>query len=308
MTNGTHSYLEDIRNKNIKIYVNGEMLNRQDASISVFDSGFLLGDGVWEGIRLLNRKLVFLEEHLNRLFFGAKQLNIAIGYSTNKLTEIIYRTLEINNMENDVHVRLVVSRGIKKTPYQHPNATIKGSTLVIIPEYKKANKEVNINGIRLATVKIRRGTPDTQDPRLNTLSKLNCILACIEADKAGVDEGIMLDINGNISTCNSTNLFIIKNNEVWTSKGMYCLPGITRKMVINICKEENIPVFEKDFKIEDVHSADEVFVTGTFAGIIPVIKVDVHKISNGRRGNLTHKLQDYYTKKLLLLYPMVKSV
>ena len=174
MTNGTHSYLEDVRNKNIKIYINGEIFNRQDASISVFDSGFLLGDGIWEGIRLFNRKLVFLEEHLNRLFLGAKQLKIDIGYSINELTEIIYRILEINNMENDVHVRLIVSRGIKKTPYQHPNATIKGSTLVIIPEYKKANKKVNIDGIQLATVKIRRGTPDTQDPRLNTLS--NCRL------------------------------------------------------------------------------------------------------------------------------------
>ena len=305
MANGTHSYLEDLRNKNIKIYVNGEILNREDASISVFDSGFLLGDGVWEGLRLLNGKLVFLEEHLERLFLGAKQLDIDIGYSLEELKKIIYKILHANAMENGVHIRLIVSRGLKKTPYQHPNANIKGSTLVIIPEYKKANKEVNEKGIRLATVNIRRGTPDSLDPRLNTLSKLNCILACIEADKAGADEGIMLDINGNVSTCNSTNFFIILKGEVWTSKGVYCLPGITRKMVISICREKNIPIYEKDFKIDDVHSADEVFVTGTFAGIIPAIEVDGQKISNGIRGELTHKLQEYYSKKLMMLYPKV---
>ena len=303
MINGTHSYLEDARNKNIKIYINGKIFPRMDASISVFDSGFLLGDGVWEGIRLLNGKLVFLEEHLKRLFFGAKQLDINIKYSSEELTKIIYKTLDVNGMQNDVHIRLIVSRGLKQTPYQHPSANIKGSTLVIIPEYKKADEKVNEKGINLVTVNIRRGTSDTQDPRLNTLSKLNCILACIEADKAGADEGIMLDINGNISTCNSTNFFIIKKEAVWTSTGMYCLPGITRKMVINICKEKNIPIFEKDFKIEEVYSADEAFVTGTFAGIIPVINIDSYKISNGIRGGLTLKLQEYYSEKLIKLYP-----
>ena len=305
MAKGTHNYLEDNRNKSIKIYVNGKIIPRVDASISVFDSGFLLGDGVWEGIRLLNGELVFLDEHLHRLFFGAKQLDINIGYSHEELVKIIHKTLDANNMKNDIHLRLIVSRGLKKTPYQHPNANIHGSTLVIIPEYKKADEKINEKGIHLVTVNIRRGTADTQDPRLNTLSKLNCILACIEADKAGADEGIMLDINGNISTCNSTNFFIIKNGEVWTSKGMYCLPGITRKMVVNICKEKNIPIYEKDFKIEDVYSADEAFVTGTFAGIIPAINIDSYKISNGIRGKLTHKLQKYYSEKLMLLYPKI---
>jgi len=305
MAKGTHSYLEDNRNKNIKIYVNGKIFSRRDASISVFDSGFLLGDGVWEGIRLLNGELVFLDEHLKRLFFGAKQLDINIGYSPEELIEIIYKTLSANDMKNGVHIRLIVSRGLKKTPYQHPNANIQGSTLVIIPEYKKADKKINKQGLHLVTVNVRRGTADTQDPRLNTLSKINCILACIEADKAGGDEGIMLDINGNISTCNSTNFFIIRKGEVWTSKGMYCLPGITRKMVINICEEKNIPIYEKDFKIEDVYSADEAFVTGTFAGIIPAIDIDGYKISNGIRGELTHRLQQYYSKKLMTLYPKI---
>ena len=303
MAKGTHSYLEDDRNNNIKIFVNGKILSRGDASISVFDSGFLLGDGVWEGIRLLNGKLVSLDEHLDRLFYGAKQLDINIGFSRKELIKIIHKTLNANDMTNDVHMRLIVSRGLKKTPYQHPNANIRGSTIVIIPEYKKADKKINEEGINLVTVNIRRGTSDTQDPRLNTLSKLNCILACIEADKAGADEGIMLDINGNISTCNSTNFFIIRKGEVWTSKGMYCLPGITRKMVINICKENKIPIYERDFSIKDVHTSDEAFVTGTFAGIIPAINIDGHKISNGIRGELTHRLQRYYLEKLMKLYP-----
>ena len=305
MTKGTHSYLEDKRNKQIKIYVNGKVVPRSDASISVFDSGFLLGDGVWEGIRLLNGKLVFLDEHLNRLFFGAKKLEIDIGYSPEELTKIIYKTLKANNMNNGVHIRLIISRGLKKTPYQHPNANFKGSTLVIIPEYKKADQTINQKGIHIVKVNIRRGTFDTQDPRLNTLSKLNCILACIEADKVGADEGLMLDINGNVSTCNSTNFFIIKNKEVWTSSGKHCLPGVTRQAVIDICKEKNIPVYEKDFTIDDVYLADEAFVTGTFAGLIPVIDIDGHKISNGYRGALTHILQNYYFEKLMYLYPKV---
>ena len=305
MTKGTHNYLEDNRNKDIKIYINGKIFSREDASISVFDSGFLLGDGVWEGIRLLNGELVFLNEHLERLFFGAKQLDINIGCSHKDLIKIIHKTLNANKMINDVHIRLIVSRGLKKTPYQHPNANIQGSTIVIIPEYKKADKKINDNGINLVTVDIRRGTSDTQDPRLNTLSKLNCILACIEADKAGADEGIMLDINGNVSTCNSTNFFIIRKGEVWTSKGIYCLPGITRKMVITLCKEKNIPIYEKDFKVEDLYTSDEAFVTGTFAGIIPVINIDSYKISNGIRGELTHKLQKYYSEKLMKLYPKI---
>ena len=303
MTKGTHNYLEDNRNKEIKIYVNGKIFSREDASISVFDSGFLLGDGVWEGIRLLNGELVFLDEHLERLFFGAKQLDINIGCSRKELIKIIHKTLNANDMNNDVHIRLIISRGLKKTPYQHPNANIQGSSVVIIPEYKKADKKINEEGINLVTVNTRRGTADTQDPRLNTLSKLNCILACIEADKAGADEGIMLDINGNISTCNSTNFFIIRRGEVWTSTGMYCLPGITRKMVIDICKEKNIPIYERDFKIKDIYTSDEVFVTGTFAGIIPGINIDGYKISNGVKGKLTHKLQEYYSEKLMKLYP-----
>ena len=300
---GTHSYLNDKRNENIQIFINGDLYPRQKASISVFDSGFLLGDGVWEGIRLLNGHLIFLEEHLNRLYQGAEKLAIDIGHTQEELTRLIQETLDANDMETGVHIRLIVSRGLKKTPYQHPNANIGGSSIVIIPEYKKSDERVNIEGIRLVTVNTRRGTPDSHDPRLNTLSKLNCITACIEADKAGADEGIMLDINGNVSTCNSTNFFILKGGEVWTSTGEYCLPGVTRKAVIDLCRINKITIEEKNFSMVDVHSADEAFVTGTFAGIIPAVEIDNQAISGGVRGEFTHMLQDLYGEKLVQLYP-----
>jgi len=303
MTKGTHNYLEDKRNEDILIYVNGAILPRSDAAISVFDSGFLLGDGVWEGIRLFNGHLVFLEEHLDRLYKGAKQLAIDIGHNPEELTDIIHKTLDANGMKSGVHIRLIVSRGLKKTPYQHPNANSGGSTIVIIPEYKEADKKTNKIGIRLATVTTRRGTSDSQDPRLNTLSKLNCITACIEADKAGADEGIMLDVRGNVSTCNSTNFFIVRSGEVWTSTGQHCLPGVTRKAIIDICSKNGIPIYEKDFRIDSVHSANEAFVTGTFAGVIPAIEIDGQAMSKSIIGSMTHRLQKFYTAKLNRMYP-----
>ena len=207
---GTHRYRDDSRNNNIQIYVNGKLYPRGQASISVFDSGFLLGDGVWEGIRLLNGQMVFLDEHLDRLYHGAKQLAIDIGKSRDEIADLILATLDANKMKTGVHIRLIISRGLKKTPYQHPNANTGGSTIVIIPEYKEADEKIYKEGISLVTVSTRRGTPDSQDPRVNSLSKQNCIAACIEADLVGADEGIMLDIYGNVSTCNSTNLFIVK--------------------------------------------------------------------------------------------------
>jgi len=300
----THTYIHDERNKNIKIYVNGEILPRKDAKISVFDSGFLLGDGVWEGIRCHNGQLVFEKEHFDRLYHGAMKLNIDIGMSKSELKSLVQSVLKVNKMYSDIHIRLIVSRGLKKTPYQHPNANEGGASIVIIPEYKKADKTINENGITLATVSIRRGTAGTQDPRLNTLSKLNCIFACIEADKLGADEGLMLDINGHVSTCNSTNFFIVKNEEVWTSTGEYCLPGVTRGKIIQLCKSNQIPVFEKDFSIEDVLTSDEAFVTGTFAGVIPVTRLDNKLIGNGKRGEITKKLFDFYKSKINKLYSL----
>jgi len=299
----THKYLHDNRNDQILIYVNGEILHREKAKISVFDSGFLLGDGVWEGIRFHNRHLVFIQEHLDRLFQGASSLDIDIGISKDNIKSLIISVLNANRMVTDIHIRLIVSRGLKKTPYQHPNANLGGATIVIIPEYKKADKTINKKGISLVTVSTRRGTADTQDPQLNTLSKLNCIFACIEADKKGADEGLMMDVNGNVSTCNSTNFFIIKNKEVWTSTGEYCLPGVTRGAIIQLCKENNIPIYEKDFLVADVLNADEAFVTGTFAGVIPAVSLDGKTIGNGKRGPMTETFFNLYKNKIEKLYP-----
>ena len=303
MAKGTHSYIQDQRNENIIIYINGEFFPRKEAKISVFDSGFLLGDGVWEGIRLYNKRLCLIDEHLERLYRGAEKLKIGIGKSKEELIALIYETVNANAMDSDVHIRLIVSRGLKQTPYQHPNANVGGASIVIIPEYKKADAILLSKGIRLCLVDTVRGAHNSQDPRLNTLSKLNCIFGCLEADEKGFDEGIMLDMNGNVSTCNSTNFFIVKNGEVWTSTGEYCLPGITRGNIIKLCRENHIPVFEKNFQMKDVYSANEVFVTGTFAGVIPAIQVDDTSIGNGNSGLITEKLYHLYKSKIATLYP-----
>ena len=303
MAKGTHSYIQDQRNENIIIYINGEFFPRKEAKISVFDSGFLLGDGVWEGIRLYNKRLCLIDEHLERLYRGAEKLKIGIGKSKEELIALIYETVHANAMDSDVHIRLIVSRGLKQTPYQHPNANVGGASIVIIPEYKKADATLLSKGIRLCLVDTVRGAHNSQDPRLNTLSKLNCIFGCLEADEKGFDEGIMLDMNGNVSTCNSTNFFIVKNGEVWTSTGEYCLPGITRGNIIKLCRENHIPVFEKNFQMKDVYSANEVFVTGTFAGVIPAIQVDDTSIGNGNFGLITEKLYHLYKSKIATLYP-----
>ena len=289
----THEYDFDRRNDDIQIYINGQYFHRSEAKVSVMDSGYLLGDGVWEGIRLHKGHLIHLDGHLNRLYSGAEAIAMDIGISRQDMTSAIMETLEKNEMESDVHIRLIVSRGIKKTPYQHPKVTIGRPTVVIIPEYKKASETVKENGITLATVKTLRDNR-TQDPRINSLSKHNCIAACIEADKLGVDEGLMLDTHGFVSTCNSTNFFIVRDGQVWTSTGEYCLNGVTRGSIIRLCKEYDVPVFDKNFILNDVHTAGEVFVTGTFAGVIPVISVDGITIGDGTRGPLTESLQDWY--------------
>ncbi|TFB11340.1 aminotransferase class IV [Candidatus Marinimicrobia bacterium MT.SAG.3] len=293
---GTHDYMDDERNNNILIYINGELLPRSEAKISVFDSGFLLGDGVWEGIRLHNGKLVFGKDHLERLSDGAKALDIELGMSLSKIEAAVLDTTKANSMTSGVHIRLILTRGLKKTPFQHPSANVGDSTLVIIPEFKIASDESKTKGLRLFTVHVHRSYPDIQDPKLNSLSKLNCIIACIQADKAGYDEALMLDPHGFVSTCNSTNFFIVKKNEVWTSTPNYCLNGVTRGNIIRLCRENNIPVYEKDFSLMEVYSADESFVTGTFAGVIPVKEVDGRIINNGKRGEITQKLQNLYSE------------
>jgi len=289
----THDYKKDIRNSDIQIYINGTFFHRSEAKISVMDSGYLLGDGVWEGIRLHKGKFLHIESHLSRLYKGAELLDIKLNLSPEKIKQALIKTVEVNNMYTDVHIRLIVSRGIKKTPYQHPKVTIGAPTIVIIPEFKKVNIDDINKGISLVLVKTIRDYR-VQNPQINSLSKHNCIAACIEAAKLGADEGIMLDPQNNVSTCNSTNLFIVRNDEVWTSKGVYCLKGVTRGNIIRICKEYKIKIYEKDFSYEKLYSADEVFVTGTFAGVIPVVKVGDKILSNSKIGKITKLLQEYY--------------
>ena len=287
----THSFVDDLRNKDVQIYINGKYFLRYEAMISVFDSGFLLGDGVWEGIRLHEGRLLFLDEHIERLFAGASSLSIDIGASPEYIVEILNNLVEINSMSSDVHIRLVVSRGIKTTPYQHPDATYPGPTIVAIPEYKKPLPALYDSGISLVSVETRRGDLRVLDPRVNSLNKLNCILACIEADKKGADEGLMLDLNGNVSTCNSTNFFFVKDRNLYTSSGSACLNGITRSKAIQLASSDGIDVIEGDFSIQDVYDADEIFVTGTFAGILPATNLDSHTFSI---GPITKRIQALY--------------
>ena len=292
MTQGTHEFVDDPRNRDIKIYVNGDLQPRNEAVVSVFDSGFVLGDGVWEGLRVHGGRIAFLDQHLDRLYEGAKAIDMDIGLSRNELERALYRTLDANAMTDDAHVRLMVTRGVKRTPYQDPRMTIGPATIVIIPEYKNPKPETLERGIRLFTVHVRRGYPDVQDPKLNSHSKLNCITACIQAYTAGADEALMLDPHGFVATCNSTHFFIVRRGEVWTSSGMYCLGGITRANVLQVCREEGVPAFEKSFSLTDVYGADEAFVTGTFAGVVPVRSVDGRALAG--RGPMVARLQQAY--------------
>lgn len=298
MTTGTHEYVDDPRNADILISVNGDLVPRDKATVSVFDSGFILGDGVWEGLRVIDGGVAFLDDHLDRLFEGAKALDFDIGLSRDQLKDRLFDCLEANGMTDHVHVRLMVSRGVKRTPYQDPRVTIGPATVVIIAEHKNPSDDVVRNGVRLFTVHVRRTAPDMQDQKINSHSKLNCIQACIQAAKAGADEALMLDPDGCVATCNSTHFFIVRKGEVWTSDGTYCLGGITRGNIIKTARDNGIPVFEKRFSLVDVYGADEAFVTGTFAGLVPVVEVDGRAITSGDQtdaaGPLTRKLRTLY--------------
>jgi branched-chain amino acid aminotransferase len=294
MSNSTHTFAIDPRNADIQININGDMFPREKAVVSVFDSGFILGDGIWEGLRVHDGVIPFLDQHLKRLWEGAKALDLDMGLDKAELTARLHDTLTANRMKDHVHIRLMVSRGIKSTPYQDPAVTISPPTIVIIPEYKSADPSLNDRGVRLYTVYVRRGYADVQDPRINSHSKLNCIFGCIQAAKAGYDEALMLDPHGHVATCNSTHFFIVRDGEVWTSSGDYCLDGITRRNVVNLCKANGIPVFEKNFSVMQAYGADEAFVTGTFAGLTPVFDIDGRQIGDARRGPMVDRLQGLY--------------
>ena len=290
MSKELHSHIE--KNKDVLIYVNGELLHKNDAKISVFDSGFMMGDGVWEGIRLVNKKWLFIDEHLERLFEGAKAIDLEIGLAIEDIKIALENTRSANNMTDSVHARLMLTRGVKSKPFQKPSYSMDGATAVIIMEH--SDDSINNNPISLATVPQVRGTPMMQDPKLNSHSKLNCILACIQAEKAGADEALMLDPLGFVNTTNSCNFFIVKKGEVWTSTGDYCMNGITRKKVISICKDNEIPIFTKNFSLVDVYSADESFVTGTLGSITSVSEIDGRKIEDISNHKITEKLQSLY--------------
>ena len=288
--------VSDPRNASILINVNGELKPRADAVVSVFDSGFMLGDGVWEGLRVHQGRLAFLDRHLDRLFEGAKAIAMDIGLSRDELSRRLYDTLDANGMNEGVHVRLMVTRGVRSTPYQDPRVVISPATVVIIPEFKEPDPAVYERGLKLFTVHVRRGDPAVQDQKLNSHSKLNCILASIQATQVGADEALMLDPHGFVATCNSTHFFIVRKGEVWTSSGRYCLGGITRGVVLEMCREAGIPAHEKDFSLTDVYGADEAFVTGTFAGIVPVREVDGRLLEC--RGPMVGQLQSLYRDRV----------
>ena len=288
--------VSDPRNASVLINVNGELKPRAEAVVSVFDSGFMLGDGVWEGLRVHRGKLGFLDRHLDRLFEGAKAIAMDVGLSRDALTRRLYETLDANRMSDGVHVRLMVTRGVRSTPYQDPRVVVTPATIVIVAEYKEADPAVYERGLKLFTVHVRRGDPAVQDQKINSHSKLNCILASIQATQAGADEALMLDPHGFVATCNSTHFFIVRNGEVWTSSGKYCLGGITRGLALEIAREAGITAIEKDFSLTDVYGADEAFVTGTFAGIVPVREIDGRQLTC--RGPMVERLQRLYADRI----------
>ena len=290
----THDAEQDARNADLKIYVNGSLVHRDEARISVYDSGFMMGDGVWEGLRLYNGKWAFLDEHLDRLFEAARAIDLDIGMDRGGVADALDATAAANDMRGDVHARLMVTRGVKSKPFQDPRLSRSGPTIVIIMEKSRPAEDMQSDGIRLHTVPIHRGLPLTQDPKLNSHSKLNCILAGIHAQKAGADEALMLDPHGFVNTTNSCNFFIVRKGEVWTSTGDYCMNGITRRKVIELCKANDIPVFERNFSLVETYGADEAFLTGTFGAQTPVAEIDGRRIGDSQAGPVTRRIRQLY--------------
>lgn len=292
-SHSTHDAEEDVRNRDIKIYVNGDIVHRDEAKVSVYDSGFMLGDGMWEGMRLYNGKWAFFDEHMDRLYNSCKSVSIDIGLSKEELLEAMNRTAAANDMTEDAHCRLMITRGRKAKPFQHPGLSRFGPTIVIIVEHSKPKSSLHSTGIRLATVPQVRGLPMSQDAKYNSHSKLNCVIACLQAEQAGADEALMLDPNGFVNTTNACNFFIVRRGEVWTSTGDYCMNGVTRQKVIDLCRQDGIPVFEKNYSLYEAYGADEAFLTGTFGAQTPVASIDGKAIGTGERPVMA-RLQQLY--------------
>ncbi|MGD1924892.1 MAG: aminotransferase class IV [Paracoccaceae bacterium] len=289
----THAAEDDARNRDIKIYVNGEIVHRDDAKVSVYDSGFLLGDGMWEGMRLYNRVWAFFDEHMDRFFDSCKAVSLDVGMDRAGILDALSRTAEANGMTTDAHCRLMLTRGVKDKPFQHPQLSTSGPTLVIIVEHSKPVDRLQTEDIRLATVPQVRGLPMSQDAKYNSHSKLNCVLACLQAEQAGADEALMLDPHGFVNTTTACNFFIVRRGEVWTSTGDYCMNGVTRQKVIDLCREDGIPVFEKNFSLYEAHGAQEAFLTGTFGAQVPVASIDGKPVGTSDRP-ITARIQSLY--------------
>ena len=293
----THDAEEDDRNRNIKIYVNGEIVPRDQAVVSVYDSGFMLGDGMWEGMRLYDGVWTFFDEHMDRLYDSCKSVSLDIGMSRSEIATALAATAKANKMTTNVHCRLMVTRGVKVKPFQHPSLSRTGPTVVIIMEHSTPVDRTSgaaSRGIRLASVPQVRGLPHSQDAKLNSHSKLNCVIACLQAEAAGADEALMLDPNGFVNTTNACNFFIVRNDEVWTSTGDYCMNGVTRQKVIDLCRQSGIPVFEKNYSLYEAYAADEAFLTGTFGAQTPVHSIDGKMIGDGQAGTMTKKIRSLY--------------
>lgn len=290
----THDADEDIRNRDIKIYINGDIVHRNEAKISVYDSGFMLGDGMWEGMRLYNGKWAFFDEHMDRLFDSCKAISLDIGMDRAGIADAMKQTAEANNMHTDVHCRLMITRGVKVKPFQHPSLSRSGPTIVIIMEHSKPVDRLKTQGISLASVPQVRGLPHSQDAKFNSHSKLNCVIACLQAEAAGADEALMLDPNGFVNTTNACNFFIVRKGEVWTSTGDYCMNGVTRQKVIDLCRQNDIPIFTKNYSLYEAYSADEAFLTGTFGAQTPVREIDGKIIGDGTAGPMTHRIRNLY--------------
>jgi len=289
----THDAIEDARNRDIKIYINGELRHRDEAKVSVYDSGFMLGDGMWEGMRLYNGQWAFFDEHMDRFFDSCKAVSLDVGMDRDGIFEALNRTAEANGMSHDVHCRLMVTRGVKSKPFQHPSLSRSGPTLVIIMEHSRPVDRLQERGIRLASVPQVRGLPMSQDAKLNSHSKLNCVIASLQAEQAGADEALMLDPHGFVNTTNACNFFIVRKGQVWTSTGDYCMNGVTRRKVIDLCQANDIPVFEKNYSLYEAYGADEAFLTGTFGAQTPVDEIDGKRIGSGERS-VTRRIQALY--------------
>ena len=297
-THTTHDAEEDVRNRDIQIYINGSLFHRDDAKVSVYDSGFLLGDGMWEGMRLYNGKWAFFDDHMDRFFNSCKAVNLEVGMDKAGILAALTMTAKANNMTDDAHVRLMLTRGIKAKPFQHPSLSRSGPTLVIIMEHSKPKDRLHSAGIRLATVLQVRGLPTSQDPKFNSHSKLNCVIACLQAEQAGADEALMLDPLGFVNTTNACNFFIVRRGEVWTSSGDYCMNGVTRQKVIDLCRANGIPVFERNYSLYQAYGADEAFLTGSFGAQTPVSEIDGKPIGAGDRP-VTARIQALYKAHVL---------